>query len=53
MKIVVEPTGCLGLAAVRRLAPSLEGQRVGVIITGGNIDLTDYATLLAGGPTAS
>ena len=38
MKIVVEPTGCLGFAAVRRLGRSLAGQRVGVIISGGNID---------------
>ena len=38
MKIVVEPTGCLAFAAVRGLGRALEGQRVGVIISGGNID---------------
>jgi threo-3-hydroxy-L-aspartate ammonia-lyase len=38
MKIVVEPTGCLGFAAVRAQAQRLAGQRVGVIISGGNID---------------
>jgi threonine dehydratase len=48
LKIVVEPTGCLAFAAVRRLAPSLAGLRVGVIVSGGNIDLARYATLLAG-----
>jgi threo-3-hydroxy-L-aspartate ammonia-lyase len=37
MKIVVEPTGCLGFAAVRALGRALSGQRVGVIISGGNI----------------
>ncbi|MFC8824121.1 threo-3-hydroxy-L-aspartate ammonia-lyase [Streptomyces sp. NPDC057137] len=47
MKIVVEPTGCLGFAAVRDLAARLRGQRVGVIISGGNIDLDRYAALLA------
>lgn len=38
MKIVVEPTGCLGFAAARALGRQLAGQRVGVIISGGNID---------------
>ena len=49
LKIVVEPTGGLGLAAVRRLADELTGQRVGVIVSGGNIDLDRYASLLASG----
>lgn len=47
MKLVVEPTGCLGFAAVRELKAQLQGQRVGVIISGGNIDLARYAALLA------
>jgi threonine dehydratase len=47
MKIVVEPTGCLGFAAVRDLATQLRGQRVGMIISGGNIDLDRFALLLA------
>ncbi|HWJ17089.1 MAG TPA: threo-3-hydroxy-L-aspartate ammonia-lyase [Geobacterales bacterium] len=38
MKLVVEPTGCLGLAAVWALGRQLVGQRVGIIVTGGNID---------------
>ena len=45
MKIIVEPTGCLGFAAARRQA--LKGQRVGVIISGGNVDLQRFAALLA------
>ncbi len=50
MKMVVEPTGCLGFAAVRSHAAalSLAGKRIGVIISGGNIDLPRYAALLAG-----
>jgi threonine dehydratase len=47
MKIVVEPTGCLGFAAVRALATRLRGQRIGVIISGGNIDIDRFASLLA------
>ena len=47
LKIVVEPTGCLGLAAVLQQAEQLRGQRVGVIVSGGNIDLARYAALLA------
>ena len=48
MKIVVEPTGCQGLAAVRNLKAALAGKRVGVVISGGNIDLERFAALLAG-----
>ncbi len=43
MKIVVEPTGCLGFAAVRALGRQLAGQRVGVIVSGGNVDLARFA----------
>ena len=46
MKIVVEPTGCLGFAAARRQAQ--RGQRVGVIVSGGNVDRQRFAALLAG-----
>ncbi|GAA1625575.1 threo-3-hydroxy-L-aspartate ammonia-lyase [Georgenia ruanii] len=47
-KIVVEPTGALALAGLRRLAPELAGGRVGVIVTGGNVDVDRYAALLGG-----
>lgn len=47
LKIVVEPTGCLGFAAVRRLAGELTGQRVGILVSGGNVDLDRLAALLA------
>ncbi|MDN5859909.1 MAG: threo-3-hydroxy-L-aspartate ammonia-lyase [Pseudonocardia sp.] len=47
-KIVVEPTGCLAMAAVRRLAGRLPGERIGVVVSGGNVDLDRYAALLAG-----
>lgn len=46
LKIVVEPTGCLGLAGLRNLAGQLRGQRVGVIVSGGNVDLDRLCALL-------
>jgi threo-3-hydroxy-L-aspartate ammonia-lyase len=49
MKIVVEPTGCLGAAALFERAvglPDLRGRRVGVILSGGNVDVKRYAELL-------
>ncbi|OEZ62696.1 threo-3-hydroxy-L-aspartate ammonia-lyase [Duganella sp. HH105] len=47
MKMVVEPTGCLGFAAARAMKEQLRGKRVGVIISGGNVDIERYAALLA------
>jgi threonine dehydratase len=49
MKLVVEPTGCLGAAALLEGVVSAPGQRVGVIVSGGNVDLARYAQLLAQG----
>ncbi len=46
MKLVVEPTGCLGAAAVLEGVLPVRGQRVGVILSGGNIDSARYAQLL-------
>ena len=39
MKMVVEPTGCLAAAAVLEGMLDVRGQRVGIIISGGNVDL--------------
>ena len=47
MKMVVEPTGCLAAAAALEGAIDLRGQRVGVIVSGGNVDLGAYAGWLA------
>jgi threo-3-hydroxy-L-aspartate ammonia-lyase len=49
MKLVVEPTGCLGFAAARHAGLPIRGKRVGVILSGGNIDLPRYAELLRAG----
>jgi threonine dehydratase len=46
MKLVVEPTGCLGFAAARRMKEELKGLRVGVLLSGGNVDMARFAKLL-------
>lgn len=48
MKLVVEPTGCLAAAAALHESVALRGQRVGVIVSGGNIDLRRFSELLFG-----
>jgi threonine dehydratase len=47
MKMVVEPTGCLGFAAAREMREEFKGKRVGVIVSGGNVDIGRYASFLA------
>ncbi|MEZ4559327.1 MAG: pyridoxal-phosphate dependent enzyme [Caldilineaceae bacterium] len=46
MKLVVEPSGALGLAALLSGAVPVQGQRVGVVISGGNIDGEMMAEIL-------
>lgn len=43
LKIVVEPTGALPFAAALNGSLPLKGKRVGVLISGGNLDLSDLA----------
>ena len=45
LKIIVEPTGVLGLAAL--MAGRVKGARVGVVLSGANVDLATLAPLLA------
>ena len=47
MKIVVEPTGCLAAAAVFGKQIDLSGKRVGIILSGGNVDPAALARFLA------
>ena len=49
MKLIVEPTGCLSLAAARTMGAPLRGKRVGVIISGGNVDLQRFCALTGNG----
>jgi threonine dehydratase len=46
--VVVEPTGCLGFAGVRSMRAELQGARVGVILSGGNVDPAQYTRMLSG-----
>jgi len=46
LKLVVEPTGCLAAAALLEGVIDLRGQRVGVILSGGNVDLAQYGHYL-------
>ncbi|ELN4158709.1 threo-3-hydroxy-L-aspartate ammonia-lyase [Citrobacter braakii] len=48
MKIVVEPTGCLGFAAAKARKAELRGKKIGIIISGGNVDISRYSEFLAG-----
>src|SRR4029077_4736651 len=46
MKLVVEPTGALGAAAVLHGGLTLAGARIGVILSGGNVDFRHVAEWL-------
>ena len=48
MKMVAEPTGCLAAAAVFNKKIPVAGKRIGVIISGGNVDIGKYAEFLSG-----
>ena len=46
MKLIVEHTGCLGFAAARQMKAELKGKRIGVLVSGGNVDMARFASLL-------
>ena len=46
LKIVVEPTGALGSAALLEGIIKAPGAKIGIIITGGNVDLKQMSKLL-------
>jgi threo-3-hydroxy-L-aspartate ammonia-lyase len=48
VKLVVEPTGALGLAAAYRGRVDVRGRRVGAILSGGNADMGAVGDLLRG-----
>ena len=47
MKLVVEPTGALATAGVLSRAIDVRARRVGIILSGGNVDLRAMASLFA------
>ncbi|MEE7476866.1 threo-3-hydroxy-L-aspartate ammonia-lyase [Methylobacterium hispanicum] len=48
MKLVVEPTGCLAAASVLGGLLDVRDLQVGIVISGGNVDLASFARLIAG-----
>ncbi len=46
MKMIVEPTGCLAAAAALTNKLDISGKQVGIILSGGNIDLMRFAKLV-------
>lgn len=51
MKLIVEPTGALGFAAARHAAATgslpLKGKRIGILISGGNVDMSTFCRLIS------
>jgi threonine dehydratase len=47
MKLVTEPSGAVGVAAL--LARRVGGERIGIVISGGNVGAARFAELLGGG----
>lgn len=46
LKLIIEPTGCLALAGAINSEFDLKDKKVGIIISGGNIDLKRYSKLI-------
>jgi threonine dehydratase len=46
MKLVVEPTGCLAAAAVLNGLVPARGQKIGIVLSGGNVDSSRLQSLL-------
>ena len=47
LKLIVEPTGALGAAAALENLVPVSGLRVGVILSGGNVDLSQVSAWIA------
>jgi len=47
LKLVVEPGGCVGLAALSSGEIDLEGKCVAVVLSGGNVDFGIYSEIMA------
>jgi threonine dehydratase len=46
MKLVVEPTGCLAAAAVLNGLVPAPGRKIGIVLSGGNVDCARLQSLL-------
>ncbi|MEP6995613.1 MAG: pyridoxal-phosphate dependent enzyme [Acidobacteriota bacterium] len=49
MKVLIEPSGVIGAAAVRHKKADFSGRRVGVVLSGGNVDLAKLSEYLVAG----
>ena len=49
LKLVVEPSGASALAALLSGKLDVNGRRVGVVVSGGNVDAARYAEIIAAG----
>ena len=50
LKIVVEASAAVPYAAVQEQLLDISGARVGIIVTGGNVDLAKFSDLIAAAP---
>jgi threonine dehydratase len=50
MKVLIEPSGVVGAAAVRHRKADFSGKRVGVVLSGGNVDREKLSGYLAQAP---
>ncbi len=48
MKLVLEPSGACALAALMHAPEAFRGQRVGVTLSGGNVDVARFVALMSG-----
>ncbi len=47
--MIVEPTGCLGLAGLKKIIKEgkvKDGDKIGIVISGGNIDLIKFQKIM-------
>jgi threonine dehydratase len=47
LKLVVEPGGCVAFAAMSSGEIDLAGKTVAVVLSGGNVDFSTYAGIMA------
>ena len=47
LKIVIEPSAAVPVAAVLKVGDQLANQKVGIILSGGNVDLEKFSKLLS------
>jgi threonine dehydratase len=46
MKMVIEPSSAVALAPILRGEPALRGKRIGVVLSGGNISMSEVCSMM-------